>query len=306
MKKLSIIFYRLIICLFCYLSVQNTYAQWPQWRGPMRDGISPENNLLKTWPADGPKLLWKVDTIGDGFSSTAIQNNMVFTTGKRDSMEIITAFDLKGNLKWQKIFGRASKEKEWPQSRCTPTVYKNKVYAYSVYGDIACFDSETGKLEWKMTAFENFEGQGYNTSGIAESPLIVDDKLIITPAGKRTTMVALNRLTGKTIWTSESIDDTTAFTSPVLFPVKNKKVIFMSTKKYGLLVDSNTGKIIWKEKDFSGDPLIPLICNNQVYFPGAYKKGGKFCSWDEGLNKEVSNMEGYDQCQSAGRCCSSG
>jgi hypothetical protein len=74
-----------------------------------------------------------VDTVGDGFSTTAIQNNMVYTTGKRDSVEILTALDLQGNLKWQKIYGRASKEKDWPQARCTPTVYKNKVYAVSVF-----------------------------------------------------------------------------------------------------------------------------------------------------------------------------
>jgi outer membrane protein assembly factor BamB len=287
MNKNNFINLRLIIVLVLLNSTVNTFSQWPQWRGPLRDAISKETNLLKVWPAEGPKLLWSVDTVGDGFSSTAIQDQMVYTTGKRDSVEILTALDLNGNIKWQKPIGRISQAKDWPQSRCTPTVYKNKVYAVTVFGDIACLDCKSGIADWKMAAFEKFEGKGYNleAGGIAESPLIVDDKLIITPGGKRTTMVALNRLTGKTIWTSESIDDTTAFTSPVLFPVKNKKVIFMSTKKYGLIVDSNTGKIIWKEKDFSGDPLVPLMINNQVYFPGAYKKGGKFCSWDDGLSK---------------------
>jgi len=88
----------------------------------MRDGVSKEVNLLKVWPAEGPKLVWSVDTVGDGFSSTAIQDQMVYTTGKRDSVEILTALDLKGNVIWQKVFGLASQEKEWPQSRCTPTV----------------------------------------------------------------------------------------------------------------------------------------------------------------------------------------
>lgn len=188
MKTLSFNCIQIVISLSFILSCTSASAQWPQWRGPLRDGISKETNLLKVWPAEGPRLIWSVDTVGDGFSSTAIQNNMVYTTGKRDLVEILTALDLKGNLKWQKVFGRASKEKDWPQARCTPTVYKNKVYAISVFGDIACFDSKSGK-------------------------------------------------------------------------------------------------IIWKEKDFSGEPFVPLVNNNQIYFPGAYKKGGKFCSWNEDLNK---------------------
>jgi hypothetical protein len=152
--------YRVFISLIFFISAINTSAQWPQWRGPLRDGISKENDLLKVWPAEGPKLAWLVDTVGDGFSSTAIQNNMVYTTGKRDSVEILTALDLKGNIKWQKVFGRASRDKDWPQSRCTPTVYKDKVYAITVCGDIACIDSKSGNIDWKLAAFEKFDGKG--------------------------------------------------------------------------------------------------------------------------------------------------
>jgi outer membrane protein assembly factor BamB len=247
----------------------------------MRDGISHEENLLKIWPLEGPKLAWSVNMLGDGFSSTAIQDQMVFTIGKQDSVEILTAIDSNGNVKWQKPFGRASKEKDWPQSRSTPTVYKNKVYVISVYGDIACFDCQSGNIDWKMDAFEKFEGKGHDNPpfGIAESPLIIDDKIFITPCGNTTTMVALNRLTGETIWESESIQDTTSFTSPVLIPVNNNKAIFTSSKNYDLIVDPNTGKIIWKDKHISG--MIPLVVENQIYYTGAYQQGGTLCSWDE-------------------------
>ena len=289
MKKLVLNRFHLAISLIFIMSATVVSAQWPQWRGPLRDGISRETNLLKVWPAEGPRLVWSVDTLGDGFSSTAIQDEMVYTIGKRDSVEILTALDIRGNLKWQKVFGRACLEKEWPQSRTTPTVYKNKVYAVSTYGDVACFDSKSGKIDWRMPAFEKFWGKGYDSlvQGIAESPLVIDDKLIITPCGKRTTMVAMNRLTGKTIWESESINDTVAFTSPVLLSVKNKQVIFTSTKKNDLIVDCSNGKIIWKEKNASGlNPFVPLVYNNKVYFPGPYKKGGAFCSWDDQLSKK--------------------
>jgi outer membrane protein assembly factor BamB len=283
MKILNSFYQRIAVILLCLYPVISSFAQWPQWRGPMRDGISKEVHLLKIWPAEGPRLVWSTDVVGDGFSSTAIQDKMVYTTGKKDSVEVLTALDMKGNLKWQREFGRASREKEWPQSRCTPTVYKNKVYAITVFGDIACFDSKSGNIDWKMPAYEKFGSKGFNTPGIAESPFVVDDKLIITPCGDNTTMVALNRLTGKTIWTSESIHDSTGFTSPVLFPVNNKKTIFTSTQKNDLIVDYNTGKIIWKDKTISGN--VPVVSKNQIYYTGAYKKGGTLCSWNSELNK---------------------
>lgn len=269
--------YAYIKILVCFFSFSSVYAQWPQWRGVNRDGISLETNLLKVWPSSGPKLIWSNDTIGDGFSSAAIFDGMVYTTGKRDSVEILTAMDLSGTLKWQQVVGRASKEKEWPQSRCTPTIYEKKVYAVTVFGDVACFDCKTGHEVWKMPAFEKLVSYGYNQNGIAESPLVIDDKLIITPCGPKTTMVALNRFTGNPIWISESVNDTTSFTSPVFVFVNGKKAIFTSTLNYDLIIDFNTGNILWKEKHVSG--IIPIISNNQIYQTGEYQKGGALCSW---------------------------
>lgn len=285
MKTQSLISCRIAIGLIFLFSVNSTFAQWPQWRGPMRDGISTETNLLKEWPLEGPKLAWSVDKLGDGFSSSAIQDHTVFTTGKRDSVEILTAMDLNGNVKWSKPFGRASQDKSWPQSRSTPTVYKNKVYALTVYGDLACFDCTSGNIDWKMSAFEILEGKSVSPplGEIAESPLLVDNKLIFTPCGNKTTMVALNRLTGETIWKSESIQDTTSFTSPVLLTINNKKAIFNSTKNYDVLVDFNSGEIIWKDKHISG--MVPQVIKNQIYFTGEYFHGGALCNWNEDLKK---------------------
>ena len=287
-----IIYYQAITCLFCLLLVNSTFAQWPQWRGLKRDGICTETNLLKVWPEEGPRLAWSVNTVGDGFSSTAIQNKMIYTIGKRDSVEILTAMDLNGTVKWQKPFGRASQDKEWPQSRTTPTVYKNKVYAISVLGDVACFDCKSGNIDWEMAAFEKFNKQGYNlildgvSGNITESPLIIDDKLIITPCGNTTTMVALNRLTGETIWKSESLNDTTSYASPVLIQMKNnEKTIFTSTRKYDIVVDSQTGKIIWKDEHFAG--TIPLVNKNQIFSTGEFRQYGTLCSWNEDWTKRT-------------------
>jgi outer membrane protein assembly factor BamB len=287
MKKLSITSVRMIATVIGCLMLQSLCAQWPQFRGPMRNGICSESKLLKEWPEYGPKLLWSADTIGDGFASAVIQNNIVYTAGKKDSVEFLTALDMNGKLLWQQPIGRASTKDWWPQGRSTPTIYKNKIYAITVLGDIACFDAKTGKEDWKLNGFEKFEGIGYDLryGGIAESPLIIDDKLIITPCGKKTTMVALNCLDGKTIWTSESIGDTSTYTSPVLIQDKDKKIIITSTANYTIAVDFNNGKIIWKDKLSKG--ILPLVDKNRFYFNGDnfLNKGGRMY----GLNNDLNN-----------------
>jgi len=137
MKKLSITSIRMIATVIGCLMLQSLCAQWPQFRGPMRNGICSESKLLKEWPEYGPKLLWSADTIGDGFASAVIQNNIVYTSGKKDSVEFLTALDMNGKLLWQQPIGRASTKDWWPQGRSTPTIYKNKFYAISVLGVIA-------------------------------------------------------------------------------------------------------------------------------------------------------------------------
>jgi outer membrane protein assembly factor BamB len=245
---------------------------------PSRNGISIEQNLMKKWPAEGPKLVWLCDTVGDGFSSTAIQDQMVYTAGKRDSIEILTALDLAGNIKWQRPVGRALQGGEWPQSRCTPTIYKNKVYAITSVGDIASFDARSGKTDWKIKIFEKTGGP---FGPMAESPLVVDDKIILTPCGKQTTMIALDRLTGKTLWKTESLDDTAYFSSPVLMRLRNRNVILQSTNRHDLLIDYSTGNILWKDNKISG--MVPQVIQNRVYYTGNGTNGGTMVTWDSEL-----------------------
>jgi len=262
----------------CFLMLQTLRAQWPEWRGSKRDGNCTETNLLKSWPADGPRMIWASDTLGEGFSSATIMNNMVFTTGKRDSIEILTALDLNGKLLWQTELGKALKA-EWPESRCTPTFYKNKLYALVNTGTLACVDSKTGKIEWKSEILKTSGGIS-SFNGFGESPLVVDDKVILSPCGKNTTFVALNSTTGQTIWTSESVADTNSYVSPVLIEGKGKKLIVSSIQNYVLAAELNTGKILWKQKVLVN--TVPLPIGNQIYFPSL--TGGKVLTIGNDLN----------------------
>lgn len=273
---------KLFFLIAAFLISVNSFSQWPQWRGPARDGKCTETGLLNKWPAEGPKLAWSVNVVGEGFSSTAIQGQMVFTQGKIDSLEILTALDLNGNVLWQKPIGRALMTGEWQHSRSTPTYFSGKIYALTAMGDLACFDARTGKTDWQMKAFEKFGGTFQQT---AESPIITDNKVIITPCGFQTAMVALDRFTGKTIWTTETLRDSNYFGSPVFLKGKNKNYIFQSSMQYDFITDPATGKIIWKDKRASGN-MIPLVINDQIYSPGA-DKGGSFCRWNEDLTQRT-------------------
>ena len=255
---------------------------WNQWRGPNRDGISLEKKLLKVWPVEGPVLAWSVDSIGEGFSSATVCGQTVFTTGKRDSLEMLTAINHNdGSVLWTGIVGRASKKKDWPQSRCTPTVYKGKVYASAISGDLTCFDCETGKIEWSKSVYDIYDGQEKDEA--TESPLVFDDKIIVTPCGEKTTMVALNRLNGEVIWETESIGDTASYASPVFIETPVRKAIFASTRNFDLLVDGNTGEIIMKEPHISG--MVPQVMGNEIYFTGQYKQGGSLYKYSEDLSE---------------------
>lgn len=132
---------------------------WPQWRGPNRDGKSAETLLLKKWPAAGPKLLWSAEGLGKGFASVAVADGVVYATGMKEATRgtqkgqtgVLFAFDLEGNPKWLAPYGR-----EWdgqhPGSRCIPTVDGELVYVMSGRGTLACFDAKTGEKSGHWTS----------------------------------------------------------------------------------------------------------------------------------------------------------
>jgi outer membrane protein assembly factor BamB len=192
-----------------------------QWRGPNRDGIFEGKNLLKEWPEKGPELIWAIEGIGKGFSSQVISNGIIYTTGNKGSQDILTSIDQEGNVRWQVDYG-SSWNRSYPDTRSTPTVEDQRIYVISGQGEIVSMDTRTGRKLWSVDAYRKYEGQ-HGEWGIAESLLLVDDKVIYTPGGNKTTIVAINKMTGKTVWQSESLKDTTAYVSPLLIRYGEKK-----------------------------------------------------------------------------------
>ena len=181
-------------------------ADWPQWQGPDRDGKSADTGLLQEWPEGGPPVAWRVDNLGGGDSAPSIASGKIYGMGNRGGEEVVWALSEKdGSEMWVTPLGpafaqRASQGKEGPG--CTPTVDGERLYVEGLGGNVACLQVQDGKILWQISMTEEFGGRVPRWS-YRESPLVDGDKLICTPGGEDAIMVALNKLTGETIWKSK-------------------------------------------------------------------------------------------------------
>ena len=247
-----------------------------EWRGPGRTGVYNETGLLKEWPENGPKLLWAAENLHKGYSSVVIANNSIYTTGSNGTEDVLICLDMAGKLKWQVPYGR-SWDGSYTESRCTPTIENERIYVSSGLGDIACINANSGDIIWSVKASEKFSGT-YGRWGLAESLLILGDKVFFTPGGNITTMVAFNKLTGKLIWQSESLKDEPSYVSPLLIDRNGKKIIVTVTAKYIIGVLPDDGKILWKfdfgslidEGGRNNHTNTPLYENGKIFVTSGY------------------------------------
>ncbi len=254
-----------------------------EWREENRTGVSAETGLLKSWPAEGPTLLWSNNGLTKGNSSVSFGKNTLYITGTDDSNDILYALDMNGKMLWQAVMGRAWTE-SYPESRATPTVEGNFVYTCSGYGDLACFDGTTGKPVWTSKASEMNKGT-YGKWGIAEALLIDGDKIYYSPGGPETMTIAMNKKTGEIIWRSASMDDKPGYVSPILIHYAGIKMLINVSMDHVFAIDVSNGKVLWQiAHEQSGDPNMrrwelikcttPLYKDGMVYVTGGYDTGG--------------------------------
>ncbi|HLO59814.1 MAG TPA: PQQ-binding-like beta-propeller repeat protein [Bacteroidales bacterium] len=254
-----------------------------EFREDNRTGVSSETGLLKTWPAEGPKLLWTNTELKTGYSSVSFGNGLIYITGTDGQNDILYALDMTGKMKWQAVMGRAWNE-SYPESRATPTVQGKMVYTCSGYGDLACIDGTTGKVLWSYKGSELNRGT-YGRWGIAESLVIDGDKLYYSPGGPETATIALNKGTGAIIWKSKSLGDKPGYVSPILVQYAGYKMLVNVTLGNIYAVNTANGDILWKvPHQQSSDPNMrkfelikcttPLYNDGMVYVTGGYDTGG--------------------------------
>jgi outer membrane protein assembly factor BamB len=274
---------RKIVLSVIFLVIQQYFADAQnisEWREENRTGVSAETGLLKSWPAEGPALLWTNLELQKGYSSVSFGENIIYTTGTLDSVDFLYALDMNGKMLWQTIMGRAWNE-SYPDSRATPTVEGNKVYTTSGLGDIACIDGISGKIIWSYKASEIHKGT-YGKWGIAESLLIDGEKLYFSPGGPETATIALNKTSGELIWKSVSLGDKPGYVSPILIEYAGKKMIVNVSLGHIYAVDASNGEILWKvahvkplERKWELIKCVtPLFHNGNVYVTGGYNTGG--------------------------------
>ncbi|HEV2860918.1 MAG TPA: PQQ-binding-like beta-propeller repeat protein [Pyrinomonadaceae bacterium] len=271
------------LCLcFLILSVSPAVASdWPQWRGPVRDGTSREGGLLKQWPAGGPKLLWQVDDIGDGYSTPVVVGSRVYLMSNRGmDNEFVQALSIQdGKPVWTTRVGNVGNPDQNPpyaKARSTPTVDGDLIYALGSDGDLVCLEAKGGKIRWQKNVRREFGGQPGEWA-YAESPLVDGDLVVVTPGGPRATMVALNKKTGALVWESAIPGgDVAGYASAIAVQGGGRRQYVQLLSKGLVGVDAKTGQFLWRYKDAAKGPaqyFTPVGREGHVYC-GALGVGG--------------------------------
>jgi len=286
---------------------------WPTFRGPNRSSVVQDSKLLKSWPSEGPNLLWSTEGAGRGYASLAIAGGKMYTLGdalsnQSDTDEYMTCFDQNsGKQVWAVKTGIAwtDKKTDWESSRSTPTVDGDKVYVLTPYGFLFCCQTSDGKVLWKKDFQKDFGGKKADIWGYSESVLIDGDKVLCTPGGIQSTVVALDKLTGSPLWTCVNPEDRGAGHSSIVISRVGGIKIYVQSTGSGLIGFSEAGKLLWNypiEKTTAVIPT-PIVRDDLIFYPVGYKKGGALVrqvaahgsvSIKEvyGLNSKLANKHG--------------
>ncbi len=253
-------------------------ADWPQWRGPDRTGISAEKGLLQEWPEGGPKLAWKADKFGTGYSSPVVVKGVVYTQTTRDGKEFVVALtEADGKEKWATEIGKvgANKGPQYPGTRATPTADGDALFCLASDGELNCVGTD-GKVRWHKNLAKEFDGEVGNWA-YTESVLVDGDAVVCTPGGKTATLAKLKKTTGEVIWKAAVPGgDIADYASVMPVTVNGKKQYVQHMRKAAVGVDAETGKFLWKNsktQDAGASILTPVVDKNVVFVAGS-RTGG--------------------------------
>jgi outer membrane protein assembly factor BamB len=272
----------LLPAYFAVFTLLATAADWPQWRGPQRTGISEETGLLKEWPKQGPKLLWKLSDIGDGYATPAVAGGRIYVLSSRglDNEFVQSLSAENGKPVWSTRIGKVGNpdmEPPYPMARSTPAVEGGSLYALGSDGDLVCLSTASGKILWQKNLRTDFNGKPGRWA-YSESPLIDGDVLVVTPGGSEATLVALNKRTGAVIWRSAVPGgDAAAYSSPIVVNAAGRKQYVQFVDKGVVGVDAKTGQFLWRYERTSTGPAnipTPVAHDGYVYSANARRFGG--------------------------------
>jgi outer membrane protein assembly factor BamB len=251
-------------------------GDWPQWRGPDRTGISQETGLIKDWPAAGPQRLWQISNLGAGYGSLAIKGDRIFLQGRVGRQSVVFGLDRSnGRIVWSRALGPAGDNDRGPGPRATPTTDGDRVYALTEGGDLACLKAQDGAVVWQRNILKDFGARNISWE-ISESPLVDGNRLFVTPGGRGAGIVALDKMSGSTVWTSKELSDEAGYASLIAADVQGIRVLMTLTARGGVGVRASDGKLMWnygRVANGTANISTPVFHDNKVFYSSAYDTG---------------------------------
>ena len=301
----------LFVVLLSSLGSQANAEDWLQWRGPNRDGVSKETGLLKQWPEDGPTIAWRVETVGDSYSSLVVYEGRVITMGNVDGEgRVICLEEKSGKTVWSvkpPTEAKVYKHGRGNGSRGTPTVHDGRVYSIGGGGAVCCLSADTGAVIWSKHLVTDFGG-GRPGWGYSESPLIDGYNVIVTPGGAAGCVIALDRKTGESVWQSKGVADKAHYCSAIIAESHGIRQIIQFTGGAGrrrdatekprvIGLNATNGDLLWsynKSANGTANVSSPIFSNNKVFSASGYGTGGglvELTKNDDGFSADESYFE---------------
>jgi len=267
---------RLITFLLLIVVASAGYSQEPtHWRGDTQNGIYQESALLRSWPVDGPDILWSFEGLGQGHSSPVVADGFIYTAGMIEGSGILFKFDLKGTLIWKQVYGPEFTESYYG-TRGTPVIVGDEIYMESGIGSLYCLNTTDGSILWSKNLFEDFDGANIRW-GLNETPVVDGDIIYATPGGKNYNVVALNRHNGELIWSSKGKGELSAYCTPLLFEHNGRKILATHTAEHLIGIDASTGEVLWSHghiNQYAVHANTPVYDKGFIFYFSGYGKGG--------------------------------
>lgn len=274
-------------------------GEWPQWRGPNRDGISLETGLLKSWPEGGPKLLWRVEGMGRGYSGVVVSQGRVYTLGDLRTQDGERQFLICVDLATQKRLWTTPLGPAYGDGgpRCTPTVAGGRVYAMGPEGDLLCADARTGAAIWRKHMQRDFGGRMMSGWAYSESPLVDGDVVVVTPGGRDSLLVALNARTGDILWKTPTPafgsqgSDGAGYSSAVIANAGGVKQYVQLVGRGLVGVNARDGRPLWtysRMANGTANISTPIVAGDLIFASTAYGAGAALVRISATEAKEVS------------------
>jgi outer membrane protein assembly factor BamB len=269
-------------------------GNWPEFRGPNRDGVSAETGLLKDWPAGGPPLAWRTTGLGSGYSTVSIVGDRIYTSGDLSGSSSVLALNAAdGKQIWSTKLGKAGAP-GWggfAGPRATPTVDGDLVFTVDQWGDIVCVQGADGKERWRKSYTNDF-GAPLPEWGFSESPLVDGDKVVVTPGGPKGTIVALNKKDGTVLWRTKDFTDPAHYSSAIVAEIGGVRQYVQLTAANVVGVSPTDGKVLWKARRKGETAVIPtpVYDSGLVYVTSGYGVGCNLFKVDGSADKFSANQ----------------